>query len=188
MTRTPLLIPAVLTTLVLTACGGASVANGTGSAHADAFLGLAKCIRANGVPSFPDPGGAHGGGIAITGGPPTGPGAMITVNGVSVSGPAFRHAMNACRNHFPNGGHPSAQQIAQLRASALTMARCMRAHGVPDFPDPKISSGPGGRIGIETALNVHGIGPSSPAFQAAQKLCMRGGFALPLSAGAKGAG
>jgi hypothetical protein len=42
----------------------------------------------------------------------------------------------------------------------------MRAHGVPDFPDPS----PGG--GLSISLNAGGdLNPNSPAFQAAAKLC-----------------
>ena len=47
------------------------------------------------------------------------------------------------------------------------MSRCMRSHGVPNFPDPKFPSG--GGVGIQ--LNGNGIDPNSPAFQAAQKAC-----------------
>jgi hypothetical protein len=45
---------------------------------------------------------------------------------------------------------------------ALKLARCMRAHGVSNFPDPS----PGGGIQIGP-----GIDPSSPAFKAAQASC-----------------
>jgi hypothetical protein len=49
------------------------------------------------------------------------------------------------------------------------MSRCMRSHGVPNFPDPQFQSGPNGGLGIR--LNGTGVDPSSPAFQAAQKEC-----------------
>jgi hypothetical protein len=57
------------------------------------------------------------------------------------------------------------------------MAQCMRAHGVPNFPDPKVSVGPGGRgitmsIGAQAAAGGPGrLSPASPAFQKAQKAC-----------------
>ena len=95
----------------------------------------------------------------------------MTVNGVSVSAPAFQSAMRACQKDLPNGGHPTAAQAAQARAAALAMSRCMRSHGVPNFPDPKFQSGPNGGLGIGMDLNGSGINPSSPAFQAAQKAC-----------------
>ena len=52
------------------------------------------------------------------------------------------------------------------------MSRCMRSHGVPNFPDPTFQSGPGGGVGVGIKIgNGSGIDPSSPAFQAAQKEC-----------------
>jgi hypothetical protein len=53
------------------------------------------------------------------------------------------------------------------RASAsqfLQFSRCMRFHGVPNFPDPR--SGGGIQIAPDSGLD-----PQSPAFQAAQKAC-----------------
>jgi hypothetical protein len=47
---------------------------------------------------------------------------------------------------------------------ALQFARCMRAHGVSNFPDP------GGSGGIELAPGS-GLNPQSPAFEAAQNAC-----------------
>ena len=47
----------------------------------------------------------------------------------------------------------------------LKVAKCMRSHGVANFPDP---SGGGGGIQIP-----NGVNPQSPAFQAAQKICFK---------------
>jgi hypothetical protein len=44
-------------------------------------------------------------------------------------------------------------------AYSLAFAQCMRAHGVPDFPDP---NGQSGQLGPSS-----GIDPNSPQFQAA---------------------
>ena len=70
------------------------------------------------------------------------------MNGVEVNGPAFQSAMQACRSYLPNGGHPSAAQTAKAKSQALAMSRCMRSHGVPNFPDPQFQTGPGGGFGI----------------------------------------
>jgi hypothetical protein len=48
----------------------------------------------------------------------------------------------------------------------LAYARCMRSHGVPNFPDPD----PGG--GFEFSAG-EGIDPSSPAFRAANATCRK---------------
>ena len=49
------------------------------------------------------------------------------------------------------------------------MSRCMRSHGVPNFPDPKFQTGPSGGVGVR--IGGAGLDPNSPAFQAAQKDC-----------------
>jgi hypothetical protein len=51
----------------------------------------------------------------------------------------------------------------------LAFAQCMRAHGLPDFPDPTFDSN-GGGISIN-AGGASDLDPNSPTFQAAQKAC-----------------
>ncbi len=45
----------------------------------------------------------------------------------------------------------------------------MRGHGVPKFPDPKITTGPGGGQAVD--LRGAGLDFQAPAFQAAAKAC-----------------
>lgn len=159
------------------ACGSSNsssdAAGSTGPTNAAAAnaqgLKLAQCIRAHGVPNFPDPSGNGKGGILIQQSDRSGSGATTKVNGVPVDGPAFQAAMKACARYEPNGGHPTAAQTAKARARALAMSRCMRSHGVTNFPDPTFGTGPNGALGVQ--LNGSGIDPSSPAFQSAQKAC-----------------
>ncbi|MGO9906139.1 MAG: hypothetical protein ACLP4R_10250 [Solirubrobacteraceae bacterium] len=135
-------------------------------------LAFASCVRAHGVPNFPDPTSNGQGGIQIQQSQRSGSGPTTSVNGVPVNGPAFQGAMKDCQHYLANGGHPSAAQTAELKAKALAMSRCMRSHGVPNFPDPTFQSGPGGGVGVGIKIgNGSGIDPSSPAFQAAQKEC-----------------
>jgi hypothetical protein len=86
-------------------------------------------MRTHGVPKFPDPSG--GGGFVFPAG-----------SGIDPSSPAFRAAQAKCRRYEPTSGiapgtatHPSPQVLAQFDR----IARCMRRHGVPDFPDPRTS-------------------------------------------------
>jgi hypothetical protein len=159
--------------LAVAACGGSSSPNtgGATSAQGDSAanqakgLAFAHCMRSHGVANFPDPGGSGGGlRLQVQNGPNG-----ASVNGVPVNGRAFQSAMQACRSYLPNGGHPTAAQTAQARAQALAMSRCMRMHGVPNFPDPQFQSGAGGGIGVR--LSGANIDPNSPSFQAAQKAC-----------------
>ena len=50
-------------------------------------------------------------------------------------------------------------------AQAVAYSRCMRSHGVPNFPDPVQT--PSGGYGYRT----HGIDPNSAAFQGALQAC-----------------
>jgi len=115
----------------------------------------AACIRAHGVPNFPDP-NAQG---VITG----------SSTSFDPSSPAFARARQACRKLLPNGGQPTPQQIAKAQESALAFSKCMRAHGVKDFPDPQISGG-GIRLSLNGGRNSD-LSPDNPTFQRAQQAC-----------------
>lgn len=143
--------------------GGATTSQGANPADAAKALAFSRCMRSHGVSNFPDPGNGELR-LQVQSSPNS-----TSVNGVEVNGPTFRSAMQACRSYLPNGGHPSAAQTAKAKAQALAMSKCMRTHGVTNFPDPQFRSGPGGGIGIQ--LNGSGLDPNSPVFQAAQKAC-----------------
>jgi hypothetical protein len=170
MTRYATIAPILAAGVLLAACGSSSKptsASAVASKQADG-LALANCVRSHGVPNFPDPSGNGHGGIQIQQRDRSGSGPSTEVNGVPINAPAFKSAMQACSKYEPNGGAPSAAQTAKLKAKALAMSRCMRSHGVPNFPDPQFQSG-GGGFGIR--LTGGGVNPQSPAFQAAQKAC-----------------
>jgi len=50
--------------------------------------------------------------------------------------------------------------------AGIAFSRCMRSHGVPNFPDPNGQ-------GAITFGSSDGIDPSSPQFQSAQKSCQK---------------
>ncbi len=56
-------------------------------------------------------------------------------------------------------------------AAAFTYASCMRRHGLAGYPDPQVTTNPGGSVAIAIA-GQSGPG-ASPAFQSAQKACNR---------------
>jgi hypothetical protein len=176
-------IAAMLATAVaVAACGGSSSPNSrnasskTAGKNKDVALKLAECMRSHGVPDFPDPqGGGSGFGIQANAGPS---GGSVSVDGhtLNVSAPAFQQAMQACQKDQPQGPPISGAQLAQAKQGAIKMAECMRSHGVPNFPDPRVTVGPGGH-GIAMQIGggpgtSSGINPRSPAFQSAQKVCM----------------
>jgi hypothetical protein len=64
--------------------------------------------------------------------------------------------------------------------AALAYARCMRAHGVPNFPDPQTTNG---GIGEPSGIGFGGdIARNAPQFQSADHACQH------LMANAKGRG
>jgi hypothetical protein len=114
----------------------------------------AACMRSHGVPNFPDP-DANG---SINFG---------ASSGVNPASPKFQAADTACRKELPNGGQPTPAQQAKAQKQALAFSRCMRSHGVPNFPDPQIS---GGKISITIGRGSL-FDPNSATFKAAQQAC-----------------
>src|SRR5579875_459586 len=64
-----------------------------------------------------------------------------------------------------SSGSGSGQQARETEE--LRLARCMRSHGVPDFPDP----GSGG--GLLHAISAAGINTRSASYQAALQACKK---------------
>lgn len=151
------LIPACCA-LVLAGCGSSgksSTLSGSGAYRAS--LKFSQCMRANGVPNFPDP-SAGGGGIQF-GGPP-GPGSDLNPRS-----PAFRAARETCTKDLPGGG-PSRVVPENVKLNMLRHAECMRAHGVADYPDPIFPPGGGIESFIPSSAQL-----DSPAFKTAAKAC-----------------
>jgi hypothetical protein len=118
-------------------------------------LQFARCMRSNGVPNFPDPK------------PGTGELQNIANAGVTTGSAAYQAAFQACKKYTPAG--QVTPQSAADQAKALQFSQCMRAHGVPNFPDPV--TGPTGAPAIN--LGPEHIDPSSPLVGAANQACQR---------------
>jgi hypothetical protein len=111
----------------------------------------ADCMRSHGVPNFPDP-NAQG---------------EIQGN-FNLQSPQAQAAQNECQKF---GHRPlSAAQQQTLETGTVVFSRCMRAHGVPDFPDPHKVAG-GVVIGEVDDTPGSDLNPDSPAFQKASKAC-----------------
>ena len=127
-----------------------SAATGQGGSSAVAY---AHCMRAHGDPSFPDPGS----------------GGRIALSPSIANSPQFKTANAACQNLLPSGSAgPSGggASPSQMIAAQLKLARCMRAHGFPNFPDPSSN----GQLLFKLSS---GIDPNSPQFKAANSYCAR---------------
>jgi hypothetical protein len=159
--RAPLAVAAVSCVVAIAACGGSSAKPTASSGGSE--LALSRCMRAHGVPNFPDPrkgpGGSEGMSVSQAVGSST-----LTVDGISFSGPAFQSAERTCKL-FGGGSSPPPISESQ-KVAAFRFAQCMRKHGVPNYPDPTFPSGGG----IETNLGP-GFNLRSPASQNAAKAC-----------------
>jgi hypothetical protein len=156
--------------VVLAACGSAG-ATGYHDPHypygaPNVPISMSNCMRANGVPNFPDPReGPNGGGVGWPGGGP----AMISsdvllIMGQRIAGPVVASAAKTCKQYMAPSGAPPALTESQ-RQAAIADAACMRTHGLANFPDPTFS-GPNQQLNLGPGLN-----PQSPAVERAAKAC-----------------
>jgi len=129
----------------------AAAASSSSPSSGDAKLAFARCIRAHGVPDFPDPGSR-----------------LSSNSGGDVDpyNPTFEAAYHACRSLLPPGQQTLQQMQQQLAEQGLSYARCMRTHGITGFPDPNAD----GRF---PETQMHSLGKGSPRFTAAQNACAR---------------
>jgi hypothetical protein len=64
-------------------------------------------------------------------------------------------------------GSTTTAATTTTRNGAVAFSRCMRSHGMPNFPDPR-------RVGGRSLkLTVHRLAASNPRFQAAERTCRR---------------
>ena len=122
-----------------------------------AALAYARCMRAHGVPDFPDP-DSNG---------------QFNVDRHSVSSQETA-ANQVCHHLLNTGDQANAARQQQGLGQALKYAQCMRAHGVPNFPDPHYTSGgigrPGGLLGFAGGPGLDLKHPS-PQVQSANHAC-----------------
>jgi hypothetical protein len=152
---------AIAVGVLIAGCGGSTTTSsssaGSGSSPSQVrkqFVGYAACMRAHGVPGYPDPRvSASGNGVSVG----------ISPGRANPNSPAFRSADRACRQRLPSGfvqgaGGSSPRQEAQ----DLAFADCMRARGVSSFPDAD-------RHGVFTL--PASVNEQAPAFVRAERAC-----------------
>jgi hypothetical protein len=143
-------------------CGGGDTAGGKASAAdrerqaRDAALKYARCMREHGV-DVPDP-VFDGGGINQTGPEEKVPKAKL------------QQAERACRRYAPKeveGPQLSEEEQREFREAALANARCMREHGIENFPDPTFPGS--GEAAIQAPAGA--FDPNDPDFKEAEEAC-----------------
>lgn len=164
-------LPAALAgaSLLLAACGSSkppTTSSASLKSPITAAYKFSACMRAHGVPAFPDPQVISKPGEQAIG---------IHVTPALTGSPQFKSAQTACQGIMPGPLSP-AEQAAQQHAKAqhlLAFARCVRAHGVTSFPDPTVQ----GQINPQL-LAAAGVDLHAPSVIAAARAC------VPASGGA----
>jgi hypothetical protein len=143
--------------LVLAACsGGGSGGPGVASVSSSSVgspsagrsttspsaVGYSRCMRDHGVPNYPDPTSSN----AVI---------KVTAQQLGVGSSQLQAAQHACQPLIPSTGDTVEQQqelqcaqtgdcpqavIEQWMSGLRMLARCLRTHGEPNWPDPIIAS------------------------------------------------
>jgi len=143
--RTAAAIVVAAALVLLTACGGRPSSTGTGGSAtaggpttspnaagsaSSQLVAFSRCVRSRGVPDFPDPQ----------------PGAsnakFPSAQQLGVGSSQLSAAENACLHLLPAGvddQFPPAE-VPLLLTGMTRFSQCMRAHGVPNWPDPTTDS------------------------------------------------
>ena len=136
--------------------GGSSPATGSGNAT-QLVDEWATCMHSHGDPNQVDPSIDSDGDIEIT---MTNVSAEMSAEAHNSTGPCGHYlvaASNALRDGRPAPKAPSL-------ANQLKYAECMRAHGVPKYPDPN---------GSTEGPYIGNLDPTGPVFVNADKLCSK---------------
>jgi hypothetical protein len=133
-----------------------TAAQTAGSLPGDAlakFLAYSQCMRSHGMPNFPDPVTTPSGGYGFL------------TQGIDPKSPAFRSAGEACNAQAPEGWGTAGRPLSPAQQQQwLNWAKCVRAHGAPNFADPTFSGG--------GAVHITGGGTGiSPQVQSAIDAC-----------------
>lgn len=145
------------------------------TAQPNGTTAFARCMRSEGVRTFPDP--------DSNGSLP-----KVSLQQLGVSSSQFLAANKACIHLLPNTSDSSVTQcfetgncpgvlLQRLMSGMLQFARCMRSHGVPNWPDPTTSPGRGPGFNL---LHVQGFAPNSPQIEDKMNQCQRPGVRIAL--------
>ncbi len=162
--------------LLTAACSGSSPspAGSSGSPHAGwsatspSAVAYSACIRSHGVPTFPDPDSS-------------GQVPKADPQQLGVSSTQLQAAQQACRHLYPTGGSPQdcmltrdcpPALVQQMLAADRKLARCIRSHGWPTFPDPT-DDGASGPVFNITAAGISDAASHTPRFEAKLDECER---------------
>jgi hypothetical protein len=119
------------------------------SARQNGGLTFSRCMRSHGVSQFPDP--ESSGAIP-----------KVTLQQLGVGSSQFQGAQTACASLL----QPTNTQVHQTLSGMLDFARCMRSHGVHNWPDPGTDSDG------QAVFDLHGrVNPDTPQMDTVSGRC-----------------
>jgi len=164
--------------LLAAACSGSPSSTGSGAPNAGGSansqaVAYSRCVRSHGVPGFPDP-------------PSSGQVPKGDAQQFGVSSSQLQAARAACQHLYPGNGGSFQQAIQQCELTgdcpqavvqqALTemrnYARCIRSHGVANWPDPTTDSQGRPYFDVSRAGISHAY-THSPLFESKDRICER---------------
>jgi hypothetical protein len=176
----------------LSACGGGPASSGVASLGSttstsvpsnaasgkqspyDKAVAYVTCMRTHGITDEPSP--DNDGNIDIKA---LHPGPNSDLNPTDA---LYVAANKTCQHLLPNGGRITPAELHSDQTKSLKWSLCMRAHGLPNFPEP----GSNGLISVHAIISA-GVDGASPTFQAASHACEKyqpSGVHVPGGAGA----
>ena len=162
--------------MALTGCGdnptsATDPSSAAAATHSPSAVAYSACVRSHGVPHFPDPDSS-------------GQLPKADAQHLGVSSSQLQAAQQACQRLLPNQGEViDAGSISQCMMASdcpralvrqvlneeRNFARCMRSHGVPNWPDPSIDAQ--GRPVFAISISKLGFDPYSSAVWAKGNQC-----------------
>ena len=130
---------------------GSSSSRSSAASGRESAVAFARCMRSHGVPGWPDP-DSYGGFDK----------SKLTRQHLGAGTAQVGAAQRACQHLLPTSS-ATEQQTQRIVAQALRFSRCMRNHGITNFPDPDSNGG----IRIPDSLQENG----GPRYDAALKAC-----------------
>jgi hypothetical protein len=138
--------------LLAAACGGGSSTTTSAQAPYQQALAYAQCMRSHGEASFPDP---------------TSEGVFNGIGNTDPNSPQYLSASKTC-GHLLGGPEFAVTQLHSVTDQALKYVDCLRAHGVPDWPDPIVTV-----AGVTMTLHGTGLNFGTPQVMSAEQACKK---------------
>jgi len=153
-------VAVAIASLALLAVSWGDVANAKASTTQPSALAFARCMRSHGIRNWPDPNSKGQFDKSQT-----------SLQRLGVLQSQLRSAQTACQHLLPNSSQSAQAQDQQLMDAMFNFARCVRAHGVPNWPDPLAESDPGQPNTPGFPRNMPNIDLNAPKVKDAEKNC-----------------